>query len=215
MSSIKDDVHDAIDQDIFLQEGFERDILNKSAVARWLIKHRDIEGGFETVYDVVERYEPDGSSGGSRPWTATQDMRIDQTTGVHALLLEQGQDSIESLRDLFDQDDGNEVDYRVVPSRGRVLVSVKDSDREAAIQAIGPANIAKQVPNLLEISIEPRLDEQPGALPLSLLVLALVNRGIEVPYVASGHREQFVLISQEDEGEAMDVVTELIVDPEL
>lgn len=215
MSSIKDDVHDAIDQDIFLQEGFERDILNKSAVARWLIKHRGIEGGFETVYDVVERYEPDDSSGGSRPWTATQDMRIDQTTGVHALLLEQGQDSIESLRDLFDQDDGNEVDYRVVPSRGRVLVSVKDSDREAAIQAIGPANIAKQVPDLLEISIEPRVDEHPGALPLSLLVLALVNRGIEVPYVASGHREQFVLISQEDEGEAMDVVTELIVDPEL
>ncbi len=214
MPSIKEAVHTAIDQDIYLQEGLARDILNKSAAARWLIKRRGIEGSFETVCDAVEAYEPDRSHSQRAPWTATEELRIHQTKYVDALVVERTQGSFRSLARLFD--DGSlayQETYRIIPSRGRILIIIDSSKRDRVVEALGAEVLTKQVPDLFQIAIQPRDGPQPGATALSSLVLALANRGVEVSYVATGATEHFLLVPKEQEGEAMDVLTSLLIDP--
>lgn len=215
MPTIKEAVHTAIDQDVFLQEGFARDILNKRAVARWLMKHRGIEGSFETAYDAVEEYEPDPELQQQLPWTATEELRLNQTKDVHALLLKRTPESFRQLADLFEGDAfAYQETYRIIPSRGRVLVMVEPRARDAVVEAIGAPLISKEVRDLFEISIKHRTASSVGAEAVASIVFALRGYGIEVPFVASGATEHFIVVPKAQEEQAMDIVAVLLADPE-
>lgn len=222
MVTAREVVETAIDQDVILQGALARGIVNRKAVATWIKQNRSIDASFDTIYDAVEKYEPDTDGWSARTaWEALKGRTPQRFKPVTALILDRTEASFQSLGNLFDPDSfPHETDYRIIPSRGAITLIVDDKEVDSAIQAVGADQVVHKQADLTQIEILPQ-HQGPDSLAedsaegwvLASVSMALSSAGIDVYYAANGKTGHYIVVSEDQDAQACRLLQELLIDP--
>lgn len=205
-------VHEAIDQDIVLQEAIAREIISPKAVAQYLRSQMGIEGRLEAIRKAVERYEVDDRPDSYREaWAILERASLSVVGPVCALEFEKSTEVVEKIPELFDDIDIDKEDIlHVIPSERGVTLIIEPEQQAHVVELFGAPHITKRLQDLRLFSVGPTGFPKGSGGALGMLVSGLAGAGVEVPLSASSLSELFIAVSEEDHDEAYAVLTGLI-----
>lgn len=214
MDDITETVCRILDQDIHLQEGIARGILNQRATARWIKKTYDLGGSIETVYKAVKEYKPPGPRGDrNNPWDALNEVRISRTKPVASLNVERGpqvQDRIgEVLMEVI-----NVIEDSVALSgfNGHLSLTIENQYLETTAETLGYDQLRGPPQDLFLIALRSKHGDILDSGPVAHLALALLHRGIPVPFIGNSGDEMFLGVPIEHQPAAYDLVLQLVAE---
>lgn len=198
MPSTAQQVHEILEDDMFLLEAMARDVVGYRKLARWIKSEKGIEAAEETIVSALRRFDPE------EPWDLepAEDVLAQATVNTHsavtALVLERDLvcDRVEEI--VAAVDIRHRERLRIVQAGPRIVVVVDNRNLDTVKDVLGDGLVDKQMPDVAELEIvAPEAGvETPGV--MGMLFAALSVRGISVRFAMSGYPEQLIYVSEGD-----------------
>lgn len=212
MGSIAERVCAVIASDGVVQEALRRGIVNRRALARWMIDREGWDASEEAVTSALRRTvdELDASvREESDPLLA--DLEVTTRAQVCLASYRKGPGIGRRLEELFDRIPvENGTTLRMHLAEGTVTVAVGEGDRETVREVLAPLGTVCPFKSATEIhlSFPTASEDTTGA--VATVVDELANRRIELVGIAHGSSECSVFVAEEDGLEAFEAVNRLV-----
>ncbi len=200
MTSIRDEVERAIEEDFVLRDALARQVANRRGVARWLIEHRGIDSSVSNVASILKGYEDtQPSSSLEAAWAVMDQIAVSLEEQMVALVVRKRVATVKKLRAAIAE---TEVDrngvLRFSPGRTTLTLVYEARDDDAVRGLFDDDQVLAGYEGLSELVIHGPEDalETPGI--LALITSALAARGIPVLFPNPGSPDVHLLIPTDD-----------------
>lgn len=216
MSDKRLTVEEAINQDVFLQELLARDLQNRKAVARWLMKYRGVEGDEDRIVSAIRRMElPERTSLFDAAKEALVDVKVGIQGPVTVLVLKRNEETSKLLNQILGEVKlERRMDIvRFLPSPSSLMAVIEEDQEDDVRDILGEDLIKKTRRGMMEISFELPENDESIAGVLGLVYTFMEQRGIHVLKGFIAAEYEFLLVNEEDAEEAVEAIETLIVAP--
>jgi aspartokinase len=212
MTNITHDVWMILDKEPSIKRELQRGLINTSALARYIIKTKNIKGTLDAVINAIRRYPQDQFDDiFSKAFkTLSQAINISTKNNLAEISLIKDTDVQKALADVFKIISYIQGDtLRIMQANNSVRILI-DEKNMANVLSLLPKNkiIAKET-NLAEINIyiHPLMQKTPGI--LAILANELAINGINIVEVMTCPPEMLFIFKKEEFQRASDVMNQL------
>lgn len=211
MGSIAERVAALLDGDSVVQEALRRGIVNRRALARWMIDSHGWEASEEAVVSAIRRYgDAIDDSVHREAMDPFPDAQLSMHGNMSLLVLRRGAPKASRLASLFDLELENGGAIRVIQAGEALTVIVDEANRGRVEDTLGTSRIKCSLSPATELHVTFPCStlETPGV--LSMILNRLASRRINVLGVGTAAYECVVFVAQRDGIGAYDELARLI-----
>jgi len=212
MTNITHDVWMILDKDPSIRRELQRGLINTSALARYLIKTKNIEGTLDAVMNAIRRYPPDRFDDVflKASKTLSQAINISTKSNLAEISLIKDADVQKALADVFKIISYIQGDtLRIMQANNSVRILIDEKNMENVLTLLPKNKIISKETNLAEINIyiHPLMQKTPGI--LAILANELAIKGINIVEVMTCPPEMLFIFKKEEFQNASNVINQL------
>jgi aspartokinase len=212
MTNITHEVWRILDNDPSIRRELQRDLINTSALARYLIKEKKIRGTLDAVINAIRRYHFDQYDDifTKAAKILSQAVNISTKSNLVEISLIKDSDVQKALSDVF-----KVISYvrgdtlRIMQANDSIRLLIDKKNMDDVLSLLPKNKIISKELHLSEINIyiHPLMQKTPGI--LAMLANELSINGINIVEVMTCPPEMLFIIKQEDFQKASDAVHHL------
>lgn len=211
MTSIREAVERAVEEDFVLRDALSRQVANRRGMARWLIEHKDIDSSVSNVANILKEYEDEQpSSSLEEAWSAIRRIDVGLEREMAALVVKKQAATVKRIRSaIADVEVHRNGILRFSPARKTLTLIYRARDDPAIRGLFNDDQIVASYQDTSELVIQGPDDaiETPGI--FALITSALAARDIPILFPSPGYLDQYLLIPSGDGEEALKTLREL------
>lgn len=211
MTSIREAVERAVEEDFVLRDALSRQVANRRGMARWLIEHKDIDSSVSNVANILKEYEDkQPSSSLEEAWSSLHRINVSLEDEMAAIVVRKQAATVRRVRSaIADTEVHRNGILRFSPARTTLTLIYKAKDDRAIRELFEENQVIASYRDTSELVIQGPDDaiETPGI--FALITSALAARDIPILFPSPGYPDQHLLIPAADGEEALKVLREL------
>src|SRR4030042_3151312 len=212
MTNITHEVWRILDNDPSIKRELQRELINTSALARYLIKTKKIDGTLDAVINAIRRYHLDqyDDTFAKAAKILSQTVPLSTKSNLVEISLIKDSDVQNALSDVF-----KVISYvrgdtlRVMQANDSIRLLIDKKNMDDVLSLLPKNKVLSKESHLSEINIyiHPLMQKTPGI--LALLANELSIHGINIVEVMTCPPEMLFIIKQEDFQKASNVIHQL------